>query len=192
MAGLRKAGFPVPTVYLLCEDPKVAGTTFYVMDFVEGRIFKTPGMVDRATKKRGGITLPGFKAADVVVEGNPALKANPVSRFATYSAMNQALAQLHAVDVEAFGLDRINTSSSSSSSSETKTPSSSSSTAELSLLPASAQAEYVRTHRHKSYAARQTARWAKQFRASIVDGENTDLVERLIQGLQDKMPKYVL
>ncbi|KAK7216374.1 hypothetical protein V2G26_004377 [Clonostachys chloroleuca] len=32
-------GFPVPKAYLLCDDPSVIGTAFYVMEFVKGRIF---------------------------------------------------------------------------------------------------------------------------------------------------------
>lgn len=30
---------PVPKVYTLCEDASVIGTPFYVMEFLEGRIF---------------------------------------------------------------------------------------------------------------------------------------------------------
>ncbi|TPX36643.1 hypothetical protein SmJEL517_g01320 [Synchytrium microbalum] len=40
MSHLKKySDFPVPTVYCLCEDRGVIGTSFYVMSFVEGRIF---------------------------------------------------------------------------------------------------------------------------------------------------------
>ena len=30
---------PVAKAYALCEDPAVIGTAFYVMDYVEGRLF---------------------------------------------------------------------------------------------------------------------------------------------------------
>ncbi|KIW99577.1 uncharacterized protein Z518_11316 [Rhinocladiella mackenziei CBS 650.93] len=33
-------GFPVPKVYLLCMDPAVIGTEFYIMEFISGRIIK--------------------------------------------------------------------------------------------------------------------------------------------------------
>src|SRR6202789_1120990 len=36
---LHPTGFPVAKPYLLCEDESVIGTVFYVMDYVEGRIF---------------------------------------------------------------------------------------------------------------------------------------------------------
>ncbi len=31
---------PVPVMRGLCEDPEVIGTSFYVMDYLEGRIFR--------------------------------------------------------------------------------------------------------------------------------------------------------
>jgi aminoglycoside phosphotransferase (APT) family kinase protein len=39
MKFLGEKGFPVPKMLLLCEDPKVIGTPFFVMEYVEGRIF---------------------------------------------------------------------------------------------------------------------------------------------------------
>lgn len=33
-------GLPVPKMYCLCEDEGVLGTPFYVMEFVDGRIFQ--------------------------------------------------------------------------------------------------------------------------------------------------------
>jgi aminoglycoside phosphotransferase (APT) family kinase protein len=60
----------------LCEDESVLGTAFYVMDFVEGRIFWDPYLPDLA----------------------------PDDRAAIYDASNAALAQLHAIDYEKAGL----------------------------------------------------------------------------------------
>jgi aminoglycoside phosphotransferase (APT) family kinase protein len=67
---------PVPHMRLLCEDPQVIGTAFYVMDFLEGRIFR-----DAA--------LPGVA---------------PSERAAIYDQLNLTLAKLHQVDFEAAGL----------------------------------------------------------------------------------------
>ena len=39
---LGRTDVPVPKTYLLCEDPEVIGTVFYVMDWVEGRIMVDP------------------------------------------------------------------------------------------------------------------------------------------------------
>ena len=39
MAALQNTDVPVPRVYLLCEDESILGTMFYVMDYVEGRVY---------------------------------------------------------------------------------------------------------------------------------------------------------
>jgi len=67
---------PVPRMRALCEDPEVIGTAFYVMDYLEGRIFR-----DAA--------LPG---------------QTPAERAAIYDDLNATLARLHQVDFEAVGL----------------------------------------------------------------------------------------
>jgi aminoglycoside phosphotransferase (APT) family kinase protein len=67
---------PVPKMRALCDDPAVIGTSFYVMDFLEGRIFRDA-------------TLPGLAPAD---------------RAAIYDDLNATLAKLHKVDFEAVGL----------------------------------------------------------------------------------------
>lgn len=76
MSALAGTGFPVPKMHGLCEDRDVLGTEFYVMDFVDGRIFWDPYLPDVAQEDRGAI----------------------------YDAMNATLAQLHAVDPDAAGL----------------------------------------------------------------------------------------
>ena len=67
---------PVPVMRALCEDPEVIGATFYVMDYLEGRIFRDA-------------TLPGLE---------------PAERAAIYDDLNATLAKLHKVDFEAVGL----------------------------------------------------------------------------------------
>ena len=67
---------PVPKMRALCEDPEVIGTSFYVMDYLEGRIFRDA-------------TLPDL---------------TPAERAAVYDELNATLAKLHAVDFEAIGL----------------------------------------------------------------------------------------
>ena len=76
LAALATTPVPVPRVYLLCEDPGVIGTSFFVMDYVAGRLQRDP-------------TLPGW---------------TPEARRAVYRAMVTTLATLHAVDVDAAGL----------------------------------------------------------------------------------------
>ena len=76
MSALGAQGFPVPTMRALCEDASVIGTPFYVMDFLDGRIFRDA-------------RLPGLA---------------PAERTAIYDNLNATLARLHGVDVVAAGL----------------------------------------------------------------------------------------
>jgi aminoglycoside phosphotransferase (APT) family kinase protein len=73
---LQDTGVPVPHVHFLCEDESIIGTMFYVMDYVEGRVY-----TDRM--------LPG---------------CTPQQRWEMYDAMNDVLAKLHSVDYQAVGL----------------------------------------------------------------------------------------
>lgn len=76
IVALFEAGFPVPRPRLLCEDDSVVGTMFYVMDWVDGRIFWEPH-------------LPSLDATE---------------RSAIYDSMNEAIARLHTIDFAAAGL----------------------------------------------------------------------------------------
>ena len=40
---LEKTDVPVPKAFALCEDSKVIGTPFYIMEFLDGRIFEDAG-----------------------------------------------------------------------------------------------------------------------------------------------------
>jgi aminoglycoside phosphotransferase (APT) family kinase protein len=75
-AGLAKAGFPVAPQYGVCTDDSVIGSWFYVMGMIDGRTIWNGAMPDDA----------------------------PEYRRATYMAMIDTLAQLHAVDVANVGL----------------------------------------------------------------------------------------
>ncbi len=77
LLALSKAGMPVAPVHLLCEDGEVIGTSFYVMDFIEGRIFWDQ-------------SLP-----EVPRDERPAI----------YDAMNDVIARLHMLDYKALGLE---------------------------------------------------------------------------------------
>ena len=76
MQALGGIGFPVPHMRAYCEDAAVIGTPFYVMDFLDGRIFRDA-------------RLPGMQ---------------PAERTAIYDSLNATLARLHQVDVAAIGL----------------------------------------------------------------------------------------
>lgn len=76
ISALYGSEVPVARPRLLCEDDAVIGTAFYVMDFVEGRIFWNP-------------LLPGM---------------TPAQRTAIYEETNRVAAALHNIDYRAVGL----------------------------------------------------------------------------------------
>jgi aminoglycoside phosphotransferase (APT) family kinase protein len=76
MTALRDSGVPVPRTLLLCVDDAIVGTPFFVMDCVDGRVFRQPH-------------LPGVALED---------------RAAMYQDMADVLAQLHLIDAAAVGL----------------------------------------------------------------------------------------
>ena len=76
MRALSGTAVPVPEVHALCEDDSVIGSAFYVMDFVDGRIFWDP-------------RLPGL---------------SPAERRAMFQSMNTVIAALHSVDYVKLGL----------------------------------------------------------------------------------------
>ena len=51
ITALGQTDVPVARTHVLCEDPAVIGTAFYIMDCVDGRVLWDP-------------TLPGMGAAD--------------------------------------------------------------------------------------------------------------------------------
>ncbi len=76
ISALYPQGFPVAEPILYCADESVAGTAFYVMSFVDGRVFWEPQM--------------------------PA--SHPAERTAVYDAMNETIARLHGFEPAAIGL----------------------------------------------------------------------------------------
>jgi aminoglycoside phosphotransferase (APT) family kinase protein len=77
ISALYAADFPVPRPYVLCEDDEVIGTAFYVMEYVDGRIFWE-------------LDLPGI---------------DPDERAAIYDNVNDTIARLHSIDYHAAGLN---------------------------------------------------------------------------------------
>ena len=49
---LRNTDVPVPAAYCLCEDESVIGTAFYIMEFLDGRIFVDPAMPEVSPEDR--------------------------------------------------------------------------------------------------------------------------------------------
>jgi aminoglycoside phosphotransferase (APT) family kinase protein len=76
IVALANTEVPVAKAFALCEDPTVIGTVFYVMDYVEGRLF-------------WDAALPELAQA---------------GRRAIYGEMTRVIAALHTVDYAAVGL----------------------------------------------------------------------------------------
>ena len=76
LSALAETDVPVARALHLCVDDSVIGSMFYVMEFVEGRVFWDP-------------SLPGME---------------PQDRAAIHDQMNLALAAIHTVNLEAVGL----------------------------------------------------------------------------------------
>lgn len=76
MKALRATDVPVPNMRCLCEDASIIGTAFYVMDYMQGRIFRDAKLPELA----------------------------PAERTAVYDELNASLAKLHKVDFRAVGL----------------------------------------------------------------------------------------
>jgi len=52
---LENTDVPVPIAYCLCEDSNVIGTPFYIMEFLDGRIFENPSIPDVSPEERTAI-----------------------------------------------------------------------------------------------------------------------------------------
>jgi aminoglycoside phosphotransferase (APT) family kinase protein len=76
IVALANTDVPVAKAYALCEDPAVIGAAFYVMDYVEGRLFWDAALPEAA----------------------------PHERRAIYEEMTRVIAALHSVDYTVVGL----------------------------------------------------------------------------------------
>jgi len=75
---LGKTDVPVPQTFCLCTDDSVVGSAFYIMEFLDGRIFEEA-------------QIPGVEASE---------------RNALWRAAIDTLAKLHQVDMKAVGLEK--------------------------------------------------------------------------------------
>ena len=76
ISALKDTAVPVPTALAWCDDESIVGTPFYLMSFLDGRVF-----VDQS--------LPGM---------------SPAERAAIYLEMNRVISELHKIDIDAKGL----------------------------------------------------------------------------------------
>jgi aminoglycoside phosphotransferase (APT) family kinase protein len=64
MTALHRVGFPVPEPYCLCEDDTVLGAPFYIMEFVEGRIFVDPALPTLTPDERVAVVRSAMATLD--------------------------------------------------------------------------------------------------------------------------------
>lgn len=76
MHALEQTAVPVPRVHALCEDDQVIGSAFYLMQFLDGRIFWDQRLAE----------------------------VSPAERAAMFDSMNAVIAALHSVDYADVGL----------------------------------------------------------------------------------------
>ena len=76
LKALHEQALPVPNPFVLCDDPSIAESMFYVMSFSEGESYLDP-------------RIPGL---------------SPNARAKVYDEMNKALAAVHSVDLGQAGL----------------------------------------------------------------------------------------
>ena len=76
ITALSNTDVPVPKTYHLCTDDGVIGSWFYLMEYVDGRIFWNPSLPECSTQERTAI----------------------------YEDMSRVLAAIHQVDIDAVGL----------------------------------------------------------------------------------------
>ncbi|KAJ3768394.1 kinase-like protein [Lentinula raphanica] len=62
---------PVPEPYLLCEDTSIIGTPFYVMQFLEGRIFEDARLLELSPKDREECWLASVRALAALSSVDP-------------------------------------------------------------------------------------------------------------------------
>lgn len=77
IAALQDSDVPVAKVFHLCEDPQVIGSMFYIMEYVDGRVFWNSALPEIADNQ---------------------------TRTDMYTEMNRVMAALHSVNVEQVGL----------------------------------------------------------------------------------------
>jgi aminoglycoside phosphotransferase (APT) family kinase protein len=69
MRALEGSEVPVPRCLALCEDPGVVGSPFYVMEYVEGRIFNDPSTVQSPIYDEMNRVIAALHSVDPVALG---------------------------------------------------------------------------------------------------------------------------
>lgn len=77
LTALEHTDVPVAKTYCLCEDDSIIGSMFYVMEYLEGRVFWDPKLEEISSNEE---------------------------RAAIFEEMNRVMAAMHNVDVDAVGL----------------------------------------------------------------------------------------
>jgi len=104
---LGQTDVPVPRAYCLCEDASVIGTPFYIMEFMDGRIFEDPSFPNVTASERNDMWREAVRTIAKMHSVDPSSVGlsnfgKPVSfynrQLKTFSTISTSQAQV--VDVE--------------------------------------------------------------------------------------------
>jgi aminoglycoside phosphotransferase (APT) family kinase protein len=92
---------PVPIPYVLCEDSSIIGTPFYIMEFLDGRIFTDSSMPGVPRKEQHEWYVPNTAHPNTVLNS---------CRFLSWLAAVRALAALSSLSPHSIGLSSFGSS----------------------------------------------------------------------------------
>ena len=107
LQALNGRGLPIPTAHIYCEDESVVGTAFYLMEYVDGRIFEARPSFPCSLALHRHLATPspplltgGAGRQDTTLPGMP-----PEERAALYDSLGETMALMHSVDWVEAGLE---------------------------------------------------------------------------------------
>ncbi|KAF0981852.1 hypothetical protein FDP41_011713 [Naegleria fowleri] len=170
MKSLHSIQFPVPYPYFYCRDEKIIGTEFYVMEFIQGRIFKDGTF---AEMHKSSVEL--LKNHELTMTGPE--KLTPQDRREMMTDFIRTLSRLHRVDFMQFELLRPLFASSQRNKA----------TKESTSREETAQKQHDSSNTKNTYYERQIATWTRQYLAS--ETHENDSMNRLMKWLPKNIPK---
>src|SRR5204863_2628174 len=63
---LQQTDVPVPKTICLCEDENLIGTAFYIMEFLDGRIFADPAFPGVGPNERNEMYSDSFRSLELL------------------------------------------------------------------------------------------------------------------------------
>ncbi|KAJ6016816.1 hypothetical protein N7451_000195 [Penicillium sp. IBT 35674x] len=102
LRALEYSNIPAPKPYCLCEDPSILGTSFSIVEFLDGRTFHDPSLPGVSPKERHAMWVFVFFDNPQALNLNMKLTRSARSRWREVITI---LAKLHNVNIDVLGLD---------------------------------------------------------------------------------------